>query len=96
MCCEQDHEETMFYHNTMTRTQHLLKQGAGQQASFDQQLAHSILSEWAQRVRAENKPEDAKRRIESVIRDLDNTYAKVLSLRLSAEFRPMVTAALAE
>ena len=89
----------MFYHNTVTRTQHLSTNGgAWQKASFDQQLAHSILSEWAQRVRAdpENKPGDAKAHIEGVIRDLDNTYAKVLSLRLSDEFRPMVTAALAE
>ena len=104
-----DHEQCMFYHNSVTRMSHRQQQpldgkedpfltaSSTDTLSYDESLAHAILTEWADRVRsdrdmllldAECSDGDhglaAEEHVANIVRDLDHSYGRALLLRKSS------------
>lgn len=95
-----EHEECMFFHNSVTRRQHILPPDAERPVkrpvSYDHMLAHAILSDWKERamvdpdINHELQGAALDDHIRSMIRGLDMIYGKILGLKWSEQFSDLV------
>ena len=89
----QEHEDSLYHHNTVTRTQHLEATNRVR-VSFDQHAAHDIFNSWKNRASEDislSGIEDVEARhewIASRIKELDNAFDRALGLRICQEIKP--------
>lgn len=92
----QEHENSLYHHNMVTRTQHL---GANNRirVSFDQHAAHDIFNTWKNRALEDvtlSGIKDVQARHEWIaarIKDLDDAFDRALGMRISQELKPYLS-----
>lgn len=89
----QEHEDSLYHHNTVTRTQHLEATNRVR-VSFDQHAAHDIFSSWKNRASEDvslSGIQDTETRNEWIaarIQELDNAFDRALGLRICQDIKP--------
>lgn len=92
------HERCMFYHNSVTRRAHLgEKESAPKGLSFDQTLAHTVLSEWMDRAMTDPDivvgltGKDREKRIHEILISIDQAHGRMLAMRRSENLGHIVS-----
>lgn len=94
---KQKHEDSMYYHNFVTRFQHTEATNRIK-LSFDQHAAHNIFAQWKDRVMTDAsmsgiRDEDDRRTwVQARICELDQSFDRSLGLRMSEQLRDDVIA----
>jgi hypothetical protein len=89
----QEHERSMYFHNMVTRMQHLDASNRIR-VSYDQHAAHGVFNSWKNRAMEDvtlSGIEDEQQRYEWIaarIKELDNAFDRALGLRVSHELKP--------
>ncbi len=80
----QEHDDCMFYHNFVTRMEHM-DSDAKIKLSYDQHAAHDIIKDWVHH--AKTKENMSEQTIAMLLQDLDGMYESSLALQFCPQLR---------